>query len=607
MHTVARYNNSEMKLNTNVTENYNGGDKYESNVEEYNNINHRTSDSISVKEQGEHKSGEHKSGENLHSKLTTTNCKDDASDTFEPLANGKVANNISALRSSYKLQPSNAKPVDLSVDDNRTEPSERVNGVDSSVIDLVDKDAVLINDFSGGKAETKAARIERQLNKIEQLKDSLICEEATLSIVRKLIESQRRKDGYSQSNAKHPPASLSLHGKQSAQSASKTAPMKQQQIPPGKSVKPGGAPQTQQKYYVQVGNQLVPASAPSTHTSGTVYQYVNGGTPSSSHNSYQPPQPPPKPQPPKQTPEQKQNAAKAALRRQLEQTLLQIPPPRPPPADWKAIPNVNSIDFMMLVGLDEVVDNILDMDSKPTLKKALEELVPYNPRVCSQCGVDFSPCWKNKDTKDKSVVLCERCALQNVKKDLKAEHTARLKSAFLKALKQEQEIEEKIKAGEDVNISSISPTAEKTDSTQSPSNQPSVRISSPKSVAGAPASRNHNDGPQKVSPGHHQRPVIQHYPHHSPLVQQLHQQHLQQQLDEPPSSQQRHSSSAPSNTRWHPYRPPSSSSQHHQREQHHQSSHHRTSAPSDGAPQRQEYYVVHHPQRGGGRGRYVKR
>merc|ERR1712142_1185946 len=129
---------------------------------------------------------------------------------------------------------------------------------------------------------------------------------------------------------------------------------------------------------MQVGNQLVPASAPNPHTLGATYQNLNGST-TSSHNSYQPPQAPPKPQPPKLTPEQKQNAAKAALRRQLEQTLLQIPPPRPPPADWKAIPNVNSIDFMMLVGLDEVVDNILDLDSKPTLKKALDELVPYNP------------------------------------------------------------------------------------------------------------------------------------------------------------------------------------------------------------------------------------
>ena len=157
-------------------------------------------------------------------------------------------------------------------------------------------------------------------------------------------------------------------------------------------------------------------------------------------NTPAPPAPAPAPAPPKQTPEQKKNAAKAALRRQLEQTLLQIPPPRPPPADWNAIPNVNSIDFMMLVGLDEVVDTILSFDSKPTLKNALEELRPFNPRICAQCKVDFSPCWKAaKGSSVEEYVLCENCSLQNVKKELKAEHTSRLKSAFMKALKQEQD------------------------------------------------------------------------------------------------------------------------------------------------------------------------
>ena len=43
-------------------------------------------------------------------------------------------------------------------------------------------------------------------------------------------------------------------------------------------------------------------------------------------------------------------------------------------------------------------------------------------------------------------VICEQCVTSNVKKALKAEHTNRLKAAFVKALQQEQELEAKIAA-----------------------------------------------------------------------------------------------------------------------------------------------------------------
>lgn len=41
-------------------------------------------------------------------------------------------------------------------------------------------------------------------------------------------------------------------------------------------------------------------------------------------------------------------------------------------------------------------------------------------------------------------VICEQCVTNNVKKALKAEHTNRLKTAFVKALQQEQEIEQRL-------------------------------------------------------------------------------------------------------------------------------------------------------------------
>ncbi|XP_005062802.2 PREDICTED: transcriptional repressor p66-alpha-like [Ficedula albicollis] len=40
--------------------------------------------------------------------------------------------------------------------------------------------------------------------------------------------------------------------------------------------------------------------------------------------------------------------------------------------------------------------------------------------------------------------MCETCMASNQKKALKAEHTNRLKAAFVKALQQEQEIEQRI-------------------------------------------------------------------------------------------------------------------------------------------------------------------
>ena len=43
---------------------------------------------------------------------------------------------------------------------------------------------------------------------------------------------------------------------------------------------------------------------------------------------------------------------------------------------------------------------------------------------------------------EKPAVMCDQCVTNNVKKALKAEHTNRLKTAFVRALQQEQEIEQ---------------------------------------------------------------------------------------------------------------------------------------------------------------------
>lgn len=139
-----------------------------------------------------------------------------------------------------------------------------------------------------------------------------------------------------------------------------------------------------------------------------------------------------------QTPAQRQAAAKLALRKQLEKTLLQIPPPKPPPPEMHFIPNPSNTDFVYLLGLEHVVDFITKENKIP---------LPPEPFKCSQCSTNFTPVWKweKSSTKGKEPkVICESCVTTNVKKALKAEHTNRLKTAFVKALQQEQEIEQRL-------------------------------------------------------------------------------------------------------------------------------------------------------------------
>lgn len=67
---------------------------------------------------------------------------------------------------------------------------------------------------------------------------------------------------------------------------------------------------------------------------------------------------------------------------------------------------------------------------------------PKEPFTCGQCQTDFTSRWRQE--KSSGSILCEHCMSSKQKKVLKAEHTNRLKAAFVKALQQEQEIEQRI-------------------------------------------------------------------------------------------------------------------------------------------------------------------
>lgn len=61
-----------------------------------------------------------------------------------------------------------------------------------------------------------------------------------------------------------------------------------------------------------------------------------------------------------ESPASRQAAAKLALRKQLEKTLLEIPPPKPPTPEFNFLPSAANNEFIYLVGLEEVVQCLLD-------------------------------------------------------------------------------------------------------------------------------------------------------------------------------------------------------------------------------------------------------
>ncbi|XP_035224325.1 transcriptional repressor p66 alpha-like [Stegodyphus dumicola] len=310
---------------------------------------------------------------------------------------------------------------------------------------------------------------------IQRLKKQLCDEEMKLVLLRKLKESQKTKESKPEVNGSSSPSIIG-HLPHKNLSVSQKSGLQIQPLPSKHLV-------SNNKYLSKKDIKLEPH--PSSHSSqymngpqksatslGSNQQVVKAETSSTSapvpSNSLQnlssnplhqypllknlsnqitvtPVPPPPQPsntssrQEEKVDPEtihQRQAAAKLALRKQLEKTLLQIPLPKPPPLKINFFPNANSIEFLCLLGLDFVVDFLTKSKTNPVQKE---------PLVCAQCSTDFTCAWKwkevDKNGKKAYDVFCEACINSNIRKALKAQHTNNLKSAFLKALQQEKEID----------------------------------------------------------------------------------------------------------------------------------------------------------------------
>nr|XP_023481319.1 transcriptional repressor p66-alpha isoform X3 [Equus caballus] len=138
------------------------------------------------------------------------------------------------------------------------------------------------------------------------------------------------------------------------------------------------------------------------------------------------------------SPASRQAAAKLALRKQLEKTLLEIPPPKPPAPEMNFLPSAANNEFIYLVGLEEVVQNLLETQAG---RMSAAVVLSREPYMCAQCKTDFTCRWREEKS---GAIMCENCMASNQKKALKVEHTSRLKAAFVKALQQEQEIEQRL-------------------------------------------------------------------------------------------------------------------------------------------------------------------
>ncbi|XP_059418892.1 transcriptional repressor p66-alpha-like isoform X1 [Carassius carassius] len=134
--------------------------------------------------------------------------------------------------------------------------------------------------------------------------------------------------------------------------------------------------------------------------------------------------------------------AKLALRKQLEKTLLEIPSPKPSSPQLSFLPSAASNEFIYLLGLEEVVQNLLESLGRGQQGLYAGLVVSSgDPSCCSQCQTDFTCRWRRDEG---GAIMCEQCMSSNQKKQLKAEHTNRLKAAFVKALHQEREIDQRV-------------------------------------------------------------------------------------------------------------------------------------------------------------------
>ncbi|XP_060797368.1 GATA zinc finger domain containing 2Ab isoform X5 [Neoarius graeffei] len=377
------------------------------------------------------------------------------------LGSSKVANILKAgeVKATIKVEvQADDEPVDMRTP--RSEIKKERPPTPDDVIVLSDNEpgSPQINGISHSLKKTDAEMLmksspEERQRFIKQLKEELRLQEAKLVLLKKLRQSQIQKESVVQktTNSTSNPPPLVRGSILSSKAPLQIATLRQQQHsgsgPPPLLLGPRtSVPNVQvqgqriiQQGLIRVANVAntnvlvnIPQGSPTALKGSSVSSQSGIGTNASTVNT-------------NDSPASRQAAAKLALRKQLEKTLLEIPPPKPPAPELNFLPSAANNEFIYLVGLEMVVQNLLDLakskqqpqQGSPPIASPVKE-----PFTCAQCHTDFTSRWRQD--KSNSSILCEQCMSSNQKKALKAEHTNRLKAAFVKALQQEQEIEQRI-------------------------------------------------------------------------------------------------------------------------------------------------------------------
>ncbi|XP_043857251.1 transcriptional repressor p66-beta isoform X3 [Dromiciops gliroides] len=335
----------------------------------------------------------------------------------------------------------NDEPVDMSA--RRSEPDRGRLTPSPDIIVLSDNEASSPRSSSRMEERLKAANLEMFKGKgieerqqlIKQLRDELRLEEARLVLLKKLRQSQLQKENVVQKGHSVIRSATNTTLPHMLMSQRVIAPnpaqLQGQRGPP----KPGLVRTTTPNMNPAINYQPQSSSSVPCQrtTSSAIYMNLASHIQPGTVNRVSSPLPSPSAM---TDAANSQAAAKLALRKQLEKTLLEIPPPKPPAPLLHFLPSAANSEFIYMVGLEEVVQSVIDSQGK-----GCASLLRVEPFVCAQCRTDFTPHWKQEKN---GKILCEQCMTSNQKKALKAEHTNRLKNAFVKALQQEQEIEQRL-------------------------------------------------------------------------------------------------------------------------------------------------------------------
>ncbi|XP_036137611.1 transcriptional repressor p66-alpha isoform X3 [Molossus molossus] len=340
---------------------------------------------------------------------------------------------------SEKRAPS---PDVIVLSDNEQPVSPRVNGLPKEVLQETSTEDLM-----------KSSPEERE-RMIKQLKEELRLEEAKLVLLKKLRQSQIQKETTAQKPAGSTGSTVTTppplvrgtqnipSGKPSLQQIHNIRQHSSTGPPPLLLAPRASVPNVQiqgqriiQQGLIRVANVPntsllvnIPQPSPASLKGTTVTSAQGNSTPTSVTSVVTS----------GDSPASRQAAAKLALRKQLEKTLLEIPPPKPPAPEMNFLPSAANNEFIYLVGLEEVVQNLLETQAGRISAAVVLSREPY---MCAQCKTDFTCRWREEKG---GAIMCENCMASNQKKALKVEHTSRLKAAFVKALQQEQEIEQRL-------------------------------------------------------------------------------------------------------------------------------------------------------------------